>query len=206
MAESPENARRTHDQLTADRARVAELLCQGWDVPDVVREIMQRRADIGLARTTVYHDVDSVRRAWLEHKEIDYDAHVAQKVAEIRQLKRTYWEEWFASKAPKETTVQAQHTSEATTAITNGHGPNARSLRRAEVRKEQRTGNPAYLAGVQWCIEEECRLLGLHAPERVELMFRQDAEDIAREHNLSVDEILAEAEYYVRYGRLTGGF
>lgn len=202
MAVGSTGPKRTSDELLADRARVAELLCQGWEPADVVREMVRFRASVNLSRTTVYNDIDSVRRAWLEHKEIHYDAHVAQKVAEVRQLKRTYWDEWFASKAPKETTVQAQHTSEATTPTTNGHGPNTRSLRRAEVRKEQRTGNPAYLAGVQWCIEEECRLLGLHAPERIELMFRQEVEDVARETGMDVDEVLEEANFYIRHGKL----
>lgn len=204
MAEGQGRPNRNRDQLLADRARVAELLCQGWETADVVRDILSRRTDMALARTSIYHDIREVRKDWLLAKDANYDDHVSQKLAELRMLKRTYWDEWFASKAPRETTVQAQTTGEATTATTNGHGPHTSSLRRAEVRREQRTGNPAYLDGVYKCIAEECKLLGLHAPERVELMFKQNAEDVARDNAMTVDEVLAEADYYIRQHRHQG--
>jgi hypothetical protein len=35
--------------------------------------------------------------------------------------------------------------------------------------KEQRDGNPAFLAGVMSCIERRCKLLGLDAPAKAEL-------------------------------------
>lgn len=30
-------------------------------------------------------------------------------------------------------------------------------------------GDPRYLAGVQWCIEIRCKLLGIEAPKRVDV-------------------------------------
>jgi hypothetical protein len=40
---------------------------------------------------------------------------------------------------------------------------------KAGKRREGQSGNPAFLAGVQWCIEQRCKILGLEAPRRQEL-------------------------------------
>jgi hypothetical protein len=36
------------------------------------------------------------------------------------------------------------------------------------VRKEAREGNPAFLAGVQWCINKRCEIFGFDAPKKNE--------------------------------------
>src|SRR5262249_24223213 len=70
---------------------------------------------------------------------------------------REYWAAWEASKKEREITTTEQ--------LTGGDGDRLKAV----VRKEQQTGDPRYLAGVQSCIEQRCKLLGLNAPVETRL-------------------------------------
>lgn len=41
-------------------------------------------------------------------------------------------------------------------------------VRRSVAEKEKLIGNPAYLTGVQWCISERCKLLGIYGAVKVD--------------------------------------
>jgi hypothetical protein len=56
-----------------------------------------------------------------------------------------------------------------TTERTTGDGGDRR---RAAIRKEQQYGDPRYMASVQWCIQQRCRILGLNAPTETRLTGR----------------------------------
>ncbi len=45
-------------------------------------------------------------------------------------------------------------------------------------RSEQRNGNPAYLSGVQWCIDRRCKLLGLDAPIKAQINAQLDVGEL----------------------------
>jgi hypothetical protein len=78
-------------------------------------------------------------------------------VAVLQGYLREYWAAWTASRASREITSTEQ--------VDGGSS----SRFKAAVRKEAREGNPAFLAGVQWCVTRRCALLGLDAPQRSEL-------------------------------------
>ena len=51
---------------------------------------------------------------------------------------------------------------------TTGQSTDPRGERvHAAIRKAEQTGDPRYLAGVQWCVEQRCKILGLNAPQKV---------------------------------------
>jgi hypothetical protein len=62
--------------------------------------------------------------------------------------------------------------------------------------REQRDGNPAFLAGVMSCIERRCKLLGLDAPVKSELTgkdggpIKTEAANKPDLSKLSLDELL----------------
>jgi hypothetical protein len=70
--------------------------------------------------------------------------------------------------------------------------------RKVAIRRQSFTGNPAYLEVVQWCIQEEVRLMGLHAAQPVDPLVQAEAERLADELGLSVEEVLREAESILR--------
>jgi hypothetical protein len=145
--------RSTAEQLAIEsrRCQVAELFLRG-----IKRQgVLARR--LGVDRSTVSRDLKALNARWKEAAVRDLDAAKGQELEHIDQLQREYWSAWEESKQGHETTTTEQ--------TTGGGGDRTR----AAIRKEDQHGDPRYLAGVQWCIEQRCKLLGLHAPTETRL-------------------------------------
>src|SRR5262245_26245420 len=139
---------RSPDQIRKDRAEVARLYLQGCTQAEI-------GAKLSLSRQQIGYDLEAVRQEWLRSSLMDFNAKKAEELARIDDLEREYREAWEKSKSGHETTTTEQTTS-----------PQG-DRTRAAIRKEEQHGDPCYLAGVQWCIEQRCKLLGLHAPHKI---------------------------------------
>jgi hypothetical protein len=103
----------------------------------------------GVSQAQISYDLKVLQRRWLKSSLINIAEAKARVLARIDALERTYWEAWQRSLIEKET-----KTAEKTSVGASGRT-------RALSRQEQRDGNAAFLAGVQWCIELRCRILGI---------------------------------------------
>src|SRR5262249_7786011 len=128
-----------------DRAEIANLYLQR----KTQREIGEQ---LGLSRQQIGYDLDAVREERLQSSLMGFNKRKAEELARSYHLEPQYPLAWEASKQVHETTATEQ--------IRGGEGERVK----AAIRKEDQTGDPRYLAGVQWCIEQRCKLLGLHAP------------------------------------------
>jgi hypothetical protein len=138
---------RSPDQIRKDRAEVAHLYLQGWTQAEI-------GGRLGLSRQQVGYDLGAIREDWQQSTLTDFNARKAEELARIDRLEREYWSAWEASKQERQTSTTEQ--------TTDGDGDRLR----AAIRKVEQTGDPRYLAGVQWCVEQRCKILGLHAPQR----------------------------------------
>jgi hypothetical protein len=139
---------RSPDQIRKDRAEVARLYLKRWTQVEI-------GAKLGLSRQQIGYDLEAVRQEWLQSSLMDFNARRAEELARIDRLERDSWDAWEATKKGKETTT-SEHTK-------GGHGERVK----AAIRKVEQAGDPRYLTVVQWCVEQRCRLLGLHAPHKV---------------------------------------
>jgi hypothetical protein len=80
-----------------------------------------------------------------------FDKHLSEALAKNDRLELTYWNAWIASMTI--TTV---------TGGIDGEG--------ATVRQQDGPGNPAFLVGVERCLDRRIRLLGLDAPNLVQVV------------------------------------
>jgi hypothetical protein len=101
-------------------------------------------------------DLKILRRRWQEAALKDFDEAVALELAKINQLEAERWEAWRRSIGEKQKKLREK--------VAAGAG-GARD--KASVQTEDLIGNPAYLQGVERCIERRCKLLGLNAPKRI---------------------------------------
>ena len=136
--------------MTARREQVASLYLRGMSQQTIA-------VDLDIGQATVSRDLSALQKAWQASALVDVDEAKARELARIDELERTYWLEWEASKHDKEAT--------ATKKVKAGEGSERLE---ATVRKEQRLGDPRYLAGVQWCITRRCEIMGIDAPKRSE--------------------------------------
>lgn len=163
--------KRTQAQIEANRAEIARLYLHGWTQAAIA-------AELGMTQQMVSYDLQRLYEVWRESAAHDIDAAKARELARIDELERTYWAEWEASRQ--------ERTSSTTKRIQRGpdskgteQKPPAKDIRdEATLRKEQRLGDPRYLAGVQWCIERRCAIAGINAAIESKLSGRIQIEII----------------------------
>jgi DNA-binding MarR family transcriptional regulator len=113
---------------------------------------------IGVDQATISRDLKELRKQWLSSALVDLNEAKSKELAKIDQLELTYWTAWERSLGEfKSKTVKGKAGKEGM--------ENAKpSLLEQILRTEEREGNPAFLSGIQWCINKRCALLGLDAP------------------------------------------
>jgi hypothetical protein len=139
---------RSPDQIRRDRAEIARLYLQRRTQAEIGRQL-------GLSRQQVGYDLSAIRQEWLRSSLVDFDARKAEELARLDRLEREYWDAWEASKKERQTSVTEQTTAAEGERL------------RAGLRKEEQTGDPRYLAGVERCLEQRAKILGLFAPQKV---------------------------------------
>ncbi|NIP53215.1 MAG: hypothetical protein GWN94_14245, partial [Phycisphaerae bacterium] len=99
-------------------------------------------------------DLKTIQKRWRTDTTIDLDEARQRELARIDQLEREYWQAWEKSKQPRKRVSQTDKTVSRQT--------------------EERTGDPRYLAGVQWCIQQRCKLLDIEAPQRQQVQLEDE--------------------------------
>lgn len=132
------------------KLKIADLMAQDkteYEIADL----------LNITQQLVSYYWKQIRKEWREQRTASADEYFNKQLMEIRSIRREAWAAWEASKQAQEVT---------TTSKTEGtEGDGAGSLR-AQVRRQTQTGDPRYLAVVQWCDEREAKLLGLDAPTK----------------------------------------
>ncbi len=141
--------KRTEIQRENDYRRIADLYLQGKTQSDIAETV-------GLDQSQVSRDLAVIQKRWRTDTTINMDEAKQKELSRIDTLERTYWDAWERTLEEKTKT----RTEQSKTGEKNGSA-------KATIEKETLLGNPAYLAGIQWCISERCRILGLYAPAKV---------------------------------------
>ena len=145
--------RRSKSQLIRDRRRIADMYLQGKTQADIAEEV-------GIDQSTVSRDIAALQDAWRESALIDVDEAKANALAKVDRLEREYWDAWERSCEDAETVrMEGKATKE---------GEDGAPERVVKTSKGQ-AGDPRFLAGVQWCIERRCKIIGVDAPTKNEL-------------------------------------
>jgi len=144
--------KRTKFERENDLQRIAELYLKGWYQSAIAKEI-------GVAQPQIAYDLKEIRQRWRESSIRDFDEDRNQELERIDILEREYWSAWERSKEEKTRTRQTKHGD----------------ISSASVEKETLLGNPAYLSGVERCIELRCKILGLYAPIKNEVAGKDGA-------------------------------
>ena len=141
--------RRSPSQIARDRRKMADLYLQGWLQCDIAERL-------GLSAPTVSNDLRSLQSEWRKSALVDFNKAKANELAKIDRLEREYWEAWQRSVQDAETTRQEGD-------------PRSKPTKVVKTYKGQ-CGNPQFLAGVQWCIERRCKLLGIDAAQKESML------------------------------------
>jgi acyl-CoA-binding protein len=110
-------------------------------------------ARLGLSQSQISRDLAKIQRRWRESSLVDINEAKQRELERIDVLEREYWQAWENSKGEQQRST-ASKTGE---------------LSRAQIVKYESAGDPRFLAGVQWCVEQRCKILGLLAAVKSDL-------------------------------------
>lgn len=150
-----------HERLTS----VAEMLLTGYTQTEVA-------AAFGVTKPTISKLQTVLEAEWAERRVQLVDAHMARELAKLDRLESEYWEAWRRSCNDRtEKGSRVKKLGRERVEMVNGHPVTTPAHEQSEAyqRVVQQVGNPAFLAGVERCIEARARLLGLHAATKVDV-------------------------------------
>ena len=149
---------RTKLQKQRDKRRVSQMYLQG----DIQADIA---ASCGLSQPTVSRILTQLQAEWQAAAVADIDTAKARELAKIDALELEYWAAWKRSCEDAETETTKQSASGKRFDDQGNPLPDkAEKLSR----REGQSGDPRYLAGVQWCINKRCEIVGVNAPVKQE--------------------------------------
>lgn len=137
--------------ILSRRCKVAELLLKGVNN---LFEICRRLGMDTNQYRSIQRDIAAIKLDWRASAVKNFNDAVAAELAKIDLAEKEYWDAWHRSCAERQSTRTGRRSQQ------NG------SQDFAEVKKEHRDGNPAFLDGVMKCITRRCELLGINAPKK----------------------------------------
>jgi hypothetical protein len=145
--------KRTKGQRELDLIEIAELYCQGIPQQKIATTLSSTR-DYTLSQPQIAYDIETLLERWKQQSNKPIDEHIAEELARVNNLERTYWNAWKKSCNSKQSTIKESINSGKASKI------------KASAKVEEMMGNPSFLTGVQWCINKRCELLGLDAQNK----------------------------------------
>ncbi len=176
MANLRGRAKRTKIQREGDLVQIAKMYLRGASAIEIMRWLNMNRP-YHLHVTSVQRDIQLIINRWRELYISDMDKAKQQELAHLAQLEGEYWEAWERSKS-KEEEVHSEKIVDTNT----GEGNTAQhTWGRERIKKltKNRDGSPDFLTGIQWCIEQRMKILGIGTPmsrQEISVSWRQEAE------------------------------
>lgn len=147
-------AKRTNAVRDKARAFVAEKYLMQWTQQEIADHL-------GVTQQQVSYDLKAIQKAWRESALVDMNEAKQRELERVDRLEREYWQAWEAS----------QEDAETITKKAKGDGQEDKEV---TLQKKGQAGDPRFLAGIQWCIERRCKLLGVDAPNKTQLSGDKD--------------------------------
>lgn len=181
---------RSADQQEADLVDVAKLYLRGWKQIEILHWLVDNR-DYAITQSQLSRDIQELHRRWLTAHVVDFDAAKAKELERIDVLERAYWEGYERSMAERvedsvEEVRDEQRGSptgkvadgeegEERVSVADGEASHIYTRSKRNRKVVQRDGSVAYLQGVERCIGLRSGILGLNAPQQLNISWRKDA-------------------------------
>jgi DNA-binding Lrp family transcriptional regulator len=149
---------RTKTQRARDERNIASLYLKGELQGDIAESL-------GLSQSTVSRALKSLQEDWRSSAIIDINEAKARELAKIDALELEYWQAWKRSQEDAESEI----TKMQGTPPKQGDANPAPAKLETQKKREGQSGNPAFLRGVEWCINKRCEIIGVNAPIKQEI-------------------------------------
>ena len=175
MATDTLDFKRTEKKLEIEKRReiVASLYTRGVPYAEIARQVGVK------SKQTVWADIQAILDDWRKYHLTDINKFLLVELRRTMEIENEAWHEWERSKLDRESVrvTEAIMTDldlddPTLISIVGGLIPTER-----QTTKAGRLGDPAYLLIIDKMIDKRAKLLGLYAPERLQLENPEDARD-----------------------------
>lgn len=139
-------------QRESDLAEIADMYLKGKPQSEIAQSLKVTQQQIS-------YDLATIKRRWREQTAMNLDEAKNRELDRLDALEREYWDAWERSKKDRSRTQTEKRLGQNDMLIGG----------KATVNKEEMLGNPAYLAGIERCIDLRCKLLGIYAATKQEV-------------------------------------
>lgn len=147
------------------RAEIAQQIRMVMDLYGTGKHQAEIAVELGISQATVSRCIKVGQGPWLE-KNLQITERVkTDQLSKLDVLERKYWTEWERSRLNMEVKTLK--------AVKDGGGQAEEGIPdkvEKTTRTEGQCGDPRYLEGVERCIEKRCKILGINAPEKHDVM------------------------------------
>jgi len=157
--------KRTKKHREEQLVRIAEMHASGMPQREIATQF-------GLTQGQICRDLKEIYQRWAAADSKPDLKVIRQRIlAKLADLEKTYRQAWLDSLKPKEIVSKKQVSipGEATGAGANLKTSADRERNEASLRTEERDGNVAFLNGILACVDRECKLRGVDAPQKLEV-------------------------------------
>jgi hypothetical protein len=118
----------------------------------------------GVVQSVISRDLSVIREQWMRSTLVDFNEAKAREVAKIDNIEMEWWSAWRRSIGEKTKARTRQIVGTTVHEVT--------------IEKDQLLGNPTFLQGVQWCIEQRCKIFGIYEATKVAVVdWRKSVEE-----------------------------
>ena len=205
VKESP-SAKRTIQQHEEDLVFIAERYLKGLTVEQITGELNDARlGSYSLSKWTISVDIDIIHKRWITSYLVDFDKAKARELAHIDMLELEYWNAWRTSQKKIE-----EIESEKIEDKQGGQRVTLPSYERTRVKKieKMRDGNNEFLRGIQWCIDQRCKILGLTmniSQSTINVNWRKEAEASGVDPDGALNDLIEQFVTAATVGGESGG-
>lgn len=116
---------------------------------------------LGVSRQQIAYDLILLERRWRESNLESVNDYKLKELAKIDQLEKEYRDAWEKSSGihKKETTIETTGENSSLT---------------EKVESQELVGDPAFLRGIEWCVDARTKILGIAAPVKSEINVTTD--------------------------------
>lgn len=180
-------AKRSDIDVEMDYVDEARLYLGGYNFMEIAEYISKHRNYV-ITYNTVAKDIKTITERWRTQQMNDIEEWKVRELSRVDRIEKEYWEAWENSKKAK--TIVEQNKADDTwlsgKTIKGKAGYSRSTLKR---KHETRDPNIDFMKGVQWCVEQRCKILGLHAPQTLNINWRQQAKEAGINPDGIVDDL-----------------
>ena len=157
---------RTKEQREADMNTLARLYVKGTSQMEISKRI-------GISQAQVSIDLKKLLKQWQDTRLNEIDRYKHEQLLRVNMIEEEMWAAWEKSKTKgKKTTTKGKagkliEKKDPLTGMKSKVEGDEEYWRVGEQEEEPIGGDMQYMNGIQWCMQERAKILGLYAPKKV---------------------------------------